>query len=154
MLGFLEHIAERFEVIVYCKGTEETCAPILDAIEDSQLYFAHRVYGNHVLFDNTSYSLKYYDFLLGSYRTIHNTIIMDTTVGAYSLHLYNGIPVRPFVPSPSDAADIELLYVAKYLEVLRSVPSVSDTIALAIRNEILKKPQPPPIKVSNSPSVN
>ena len=126
---FLEFAAKRFELIVFCKGCELYCSPVLDAIEHNTKYFAHRVYGDHALFENPKFSVKYYDFLLTDGRSVDSTIIVDSNVGAYCLRLYNGLPIRPYL-RPDDT---ELIHLAKYLEEVRGARSVPEIIGSCVR---------------------
>ena len=125
---FLEFIASRFELIVFCKGSELCYKPILDYLEANMKYFSHRLYGNYVLFDNQYSSVKYYDFLLTYGRTKENTIIVDSGVNTYCLNLYNGIPTSSFI----NQHDVELISLAKYLEEIKEVANVEKHIRSTI----------------------
>lgn len=90
------------------------CGPVLDHLEARGLHFDYRVYGNHVLFENQNYSVKYYGFLISNERTLKNTIIIDCHVTTYCLNLENGIPISPFNGNP----DKELIVLAKFLSMI------------------------------------
>ena len=139
MFEFLENISDRFEVIVYCKGGEEYCSSILEAIEKKKTYFSHKLYKDHVLFENLKYSVKYYDFLMGNGRSVDNTIILDQNVGVFCLNMFNGIPISPFLSSRTDIYDIQLACVAQYLEHLKDVPSICDAISASLREAMLNQ---------------
>ena len=113
-----------FEVIVFCKGSELYCKPVLDTLESSCKYFAHRLYDNYVLFENQNFSVKYYDFLLKYDRTPKNTIIIDSNVDAYCLNLSNGIPICPF----DEGYDDELIRLARYLENIEKESNINQFI--------------------------
>ena len=128
-MDFLELMSKDYELIVFCNGCELYCSPVLDAIEHNHKFFAHRIYGDHALFENQEYSVKYYSFLFASGRNSNNTIIVDSRVGIYSLKLLNGAPILPF----TGEGDHELISLTKFLEDLRSVKSVHETFEYAIR---------------------
>lgn len=123
-MEFLNYLAKRFELIVFCKGSELYCKPVLDFLESKAEYFSQRLYGNYVLFENQNFSVKYYDFLLTHGRTLANTIIVDCGVEPYCLNLCNGVPILSF----TDEHDIELIHVAKYLDEQSNVKNIGETL--------------------------
>lgn len=129
MLEFLDFLSESFELIVFCSGSELYCSPVLDAIEAKRKYFAYRLYGSHVLFENQKFSVKYYDFLMAGSRSVQDTIIVDCDVGTYCLNLSNGVPVSPFVTG----SDFELVHLAKYLEGMRDAKDVSAIVSRSFK---------------------
>jgi len=139
MYEFLEYVSEMFEVIVYCKGNKAYCSPILDAIEEHKKYFAHKLYHNHILFENQKFSVKYYDFCFSDDRSNDNTVIVDKDVGIFSLNMFNGVPIPPYLNNKADIYDVELAYVAQYLEHLKDVPSVNAEISTTLRETLLKQ---------------
>ena len=120
---FLDFTAKNFEVIVYCSGSDLYCSPILDEIESTHKYFAHRIYNDHIFLENNSYSIKSYDFLFSRGRTEHNTIIVEHSVASFCLNTANGIVISKFLPE--DSGDKELTRLAKCLEELSYKPSMS-----------------------------
>ena len=126
---FLEYISSKYELVVFCKGSELYCKPVLDSLEAKTNYFTHRLYGNHVLFDNQTFSVKYYDFLFTHGRTNDNTIIVESEVESYCLNLFNGIPISSF----NEKSDTELISLAKYLEDINKSPSIEKTIIASIK---------------------
>ena len=127
---FLDFISKYFEVIIFCEGLEIYCAPVLDALEKGKKYFAHRIYGDHLLFENQHASVKYYNFLLGYGRSNKNAIIVDCDVAKYCLNMENGIPVTPM---KDDGKDVELVYLAKYLEGIRRSVNIAEEIGKTIK---------------------
>ncbi len=128
MHDFLEFVCDRFEVVVFCKGSELSCSPVLDAIEGGckRRFFAHRLYSDYVLFDNPAFSVKYYDILLKDGRRLaKDVVIVDSNVGAYCLDLYNGVPIYPYSGAETDR---QLVALAKCLEELKKCEDVPDTI--------------------------
>ena len=127
---FLDYISEKYEIIVYCNGSAIYCNRILDYIERNKKYFAHRLYNTHVLFENSSFSVKYYDFLFHPTRTTENTVIVETHVATYLLNLYSGIPVAPYKGDNPD--DVELARLAKYLTSLAKCEDISLEIKMKV----------------------
>ena len=131
-------MSEMFELIVYCRGSEIYCESVLDDIEQHKKYFAHRIYNNHVLFENTHYSIKDYDFLFYNGRTNDNTIIVENNVATFCMKIFNGVVIKQFSVA-SSSQDNELIFLVKYLEELHALPSVCKCIGDTIRKAILKK---------------
>ncbi len=126
LFDFLEFAARRFELIVYCSGSELYCSAILDCIEASRSYFAYRIYNDHVLHENTSYAVKDYDFLLTAGRTEDNIIIIEYDVAAFCLNIWNGVVVEKFTPDDEIRLGNtkELVELARYLQDLDTKTSV------------------------------
>ena len=121
--------------MVFCTGSELYCSPILDEIESQKKFFAHRIYGNAVLFSNPNFPIKYYDFLLTGGRNKENTVIVENNVGSYLLNMLNGIPIDKF----SNNMDGELVKLAKYLKDLNKFDNISDIIIESLRtSDIIK----------------
>jgi len=123
-MEFLEYVGKKFELIVFCKGSEMYCKLVLDLLESEKQYFSHCLYSNYVLFENQNFSVKYYDFLLTNGRTLSNTVILDCGVEPYCLCLYNGIPVLSF----ENEHDTELIHVAKYLDDISKSKDIKKTL--------------------------
>ena len=119
---FLDYVSKDYELIVYCAGSALYCDPALNYIEQKRRYFTHRIYNTHVLFECAHYSMKYYDFLLSTPRSKDNTVLVEAHVGAYSLLIYNGLPISPFNSYLSDTG--ELVKLAHCLKVLATKDSV------------------------------
>ncbi len=124
--------------MVYCSGTELSCAGILDCLEQRRKYFAHRVYNEHVLLENASYAIKNYDFLLSGGRNADNTIVVENTVAAYCLNLFNGVPVQRF-DAHTSPTNPELVCLARYLEELNKKSSVCKHIEGEMRTCMILK---------------
>ena len=127
LFDFLDFLADRFEVIVFCTGSEFYCSAMLDAIESKRRYFAHRAYNDHVLFENCNYVIKDYNFLFTKDRSKDNTIIVEHSVATFCMKMYNGILVPQYVPE-NKANSGDLVELAKCLEDLNSKPSVKTHI--------------------------
>ena len=130
-------MSEKYELIIFCNGEEATCAAVVDYIEQRKQYFVFRFYSRHALFENANFTIKYYDFLLKGTRSLENTLFVESIVATYCLHLFNGIPIRPYViENWSD--DKELVYLAKSLLDLAKAPSLQLAIGTTVRAAILR----------------
>ena len=138
---FLDFVMEMFELVVFTKGCEMYCSAVLDSLEARKKYFAHRVYNDHVLFENVNFTVKHYDFLFSGLRTTDNTLILDCCPATYTLKLYSGLPVCPYNPK-LPMADTELVSIAKCLEEISSQPSVIFYISGKVRDMLNNRPSP------------
>ncbi len=121
---------------MYCSGGDLYCKPILDCIERDCSYFAHRVYGTHVLFENSSFSVKFYDFLLSHGRSPANTIIVDSHVATFALNVRCGVPAAQFA-DPAAKSDDELVRLARYLDTLSECENISETIMSTVNSTLV-----------------
>ena len=137
LFDFLDFTVERFELIVYCSGTESCCSGVLDAIETTRKYFSYRIYNDHVLFENSSYSIKDYDFLFGSDRTKDNTIIVEHSIASFCLKMGNGVLIQRFQPDQDSCNENELAELAKCLEELSGKPSAKRFIKEQIKTSTI-----------------
>ena len=131
---FLDYVSKKYEIIVFCNGSDLYCKPVLDYIEKERLYFAHRAYGSYVLFENPTFSVKYYDFLMCDGRDSNNSVIVDSHVGTFCLRIANGVPVLPY--SDTEKGDEELIGLAKCLDELAISANISAAINCAAINAI------------------
>ncbi len=120
---FLEYIAPQYEIIVFCNGSPLYCKPILDFLEKDRTYFAHRIYDSHVLFENPSYAVKYYDFLISKDRSLDNLVAVEAHVQTFALLMACGVPIEPFGSMKKE--DEELVKLGKYLDELADVESIN-----------------------------
>ena len=132
MREFLNQVSEKYEIIVFCSGSSLYCKPVLNYIEEEKKIFSHRLYNSHVLFDNSSFAVKYYDFLLSEGRTVDNLVIVEVNPASYSLIMCSGIPIAPYKVSQTN--DQELARLANYLEFLASSSSIHQTISASVQS--------------------
>ncbi len=126
LYAFLDHVAQSYELIVYCSGSRLLCEPVLNLFEKEKHYFAHRVYGEHKLAETAGNAVKFYDFLLTGVRSGVNTVIVDSSVSTFATAAYCGVPVAPFLGDSGD--DLELIKLGRYLDVLLQCKSVIDEV--------------------------
>lgn len=122
----MQYISKKYEIIVFCNGSQYCCDQVINEIEGCSRYFAHRLYNSHVLFENPLFSVKDYEFLLKEPRTTNNTVIVDSSVATYSLMQFLGIPVTKFNPELKD--DDELVRLACYLDYLAGCSNIKSII--------------------------
>ncbi len=123
---FLKHVTKQYEVVVFSRGSAICSDPVLDLIEQDGHFFSHRLYSEHLFLDNDIHSIKGYDILLDGQRTVNNTVIVDSYVAAYSLIPTCGVPISPY--NPDAGPDVELVHLARYLDLLARVPSTARDI--------------------------
>jgi len=133
LFEFLDNMYKEFELVIFCKGSEICCKPILDSIESKKQYFSHRIYNDFVILENPTYCIKSYDHLFyESGRTSDNTIIIDACISNFCLNLSNGLPIQEFNSDYETQNPTELLELAGYLEFLNNQPNICDTIKSTI----------------------
>jgi TFIIF-interacting CTD phosphatase-like protein len=132
-------------VVVYASGSERYCARVLDYIEQSKRYFAHRAYGDHLLCEGIEYSVKHYEFLFSDQRTCDNTIIVDLSPAIYCMKVCNGVPIERFLANVS-IPDHALIPLAKYLEELNFELSICQTVGRTVRAALLNSTKSVPKK--------
>lgn len=134
MHEFLAYISSKYEVIVFCSGSSLYCDIVLDYIESSSKYFAHRVYNTYVMFEHDNHSVKYYKFLLSPERTPANTLIADISAEVFALELNSGITTSPY--REMNLADRELLVLANTIDKTIETGNVSLTIEELLNIEL------------------
>ena len=130
----MEYVSKKYEIVIFCGGSQLYCTPVLNFIEEKRKYFAHYISNDYVLFDNANFTVKYYDFLLHKPRTLKNTVIMESHVATYSLLLYSGIPVSIY--KSICIADKELIEIAKFLDILAESEDINKTIRQKVQEAI------------------
>lgn len=134
-MEFLEYVSKNYEIIVFCNGSPLYCSSALDYIERHQKYFAHRLYNDHVMFENSAFSVKYYDFLFDDHRTLQSTVIVETHVATYSLLMNSGVPIAAY--NPGNLMDKELVRLAGFLDRLLAEDSIPSYIGGKVRQAVL-----------------
>lgn len=131
----MDYVSSKFELIAYCSDDSFTSQAILGHIEAKKKYFEYRFYSRHALFANPNLCVKYFDFLLDENRTLENVIMVDSNISSFSLHTFNGIPIKPYIGEKT--TDKELAHLAKYLTELEHEESIHLTLGTMIRGAIL-----------------
>jgi TFIIF-interacting CTD phosphatase-like protein len=142
---FLEQMSSSYELVVFATGSEMYCSPVLDCIEEGRKYFAHRVFGDHLLFQGMQYPVKHYDFLFRPPRNHDNTLIVDLSPTIYCMKMCNGIPITPYKPA-EPISDLQLVHLAQYLEVLKKETNVATAIGSAVRAALVRPSINPGLK--------
>ncbi len=146
-------MSELYELVAYCDGDELSCAPVLDYIERDKRYFAHRLYSQHALFKNTSFTVKYYGLLLRDGRSLENMVLVESKVPTYCLHIHNGIPIKAYHGHEQEE-DRELVYLASSLAELATVASVQLTLGTMVRSTILQQSTGDPSHSAHSDNLS
>ena len=117
---FLEKMSKRFELVIFTASISNYANPLLNAI-DKMGYVPFRLFREHCTLINTAFVKD----LTRLGRDLKDIIILDNNPLAYSLHQYNGFPIKSWF---DDKNDDELLKIIPILEFLSYVPDVRDYI--------------------------
>ena len=86
----------------------------MDYLDKENNYFKYRLYRSHCVqcdVDGFKFYVKDLD-ILDKYYNLKDIVIIDNSILSFAYHLYNGIPIIPFI---SQANDTELMFTAYYL---------------------------------------
>ena len=126
---FLEKMSKRFELVIFTASISNYANPLLNAI-DKMGYVPFRLFREHCTLINTAFVKD----LTRLGRDLKDIIILDNNPLAYSLHQYNGFPIKSWF---DDKNDDELLKIIPILEFLSYVPDVRDYIKkIVVQNKI------------------
>ena len=126
---FLEKMSKRFELVIFTASISNYANPLLNAI-DKMGYVPFRLFRQHCTLINTAFVKD----LTRLGRDLKDIIILDNNPLAYSLHQYNGFPIKSWF---DDKNDDELLKIIPILEFLSYVPDVRDYIKkIVVQNKI------------------
>ena len=113
-------MSKRFELVIFTASISNYANPLLNAI-DKMGYVPFRLFREHCTLINTAFIKD----LTRLGRDLKDIIILDNNPLAYSLHQYNGFPIKSWF---DDKNDDELLKIIPILEFLSYVPDVRDYI--------------------------
>jgi CTD small phosphatase-like protein 2 len=117
-------MASRYELVLYTAADQRYADQVLNFIERKRRYFAHRLYKTQCVHKPGLYTLKQLEILCGN-RDIKNVVLIDNSVRNYALAVRNGIPIKEFKGAD---ADLELIYLAKYMRELVHEPDSRNAI--------------------------
>ena len=137
---FLKEVGEYYELIIFTESTQEYGDLLIDAIEESNIYFDYRFYRQHtVIIDN--------DFVkdlnrIG--RPLDKMIIVDDMPQNFRLQKENGINIKPFWGEDANDKALEelgkiLVNIAKEGGDIRiGIKKYKDEIATKVTSEFSK----------------
>ena len=110
----LDLIMNHYHVVIYTASHPSYADAVLDYMDKENKYFKYRLYRNHCIqcdVDGFKFYVKDLD-TLDKYYNLKDIVIIDNSILSFAYHLYNGIPIVPFINQPNDT---ELMFTAHYL---------------------------------------
>ena len=110
----LDLIMNHYHVVIYTASHPSYADAVLDYMDKENKYFKYRLYRSHCIqcdVDGFKFYVKDLD-TLNKYYNLKDIVIIDNSILSFAYHLYNGIPIVPFINQPNDT---ELMFTAHYL---------------------------------------
>ena len=110
----LDLIKNHYHVVIYTASHPSYADAVLDYMDKENKYFKYRLYRSHCIqcdVDGFKFYVKDLD-TLDKYYNLKDIVIIDNSILSFAYHLYNGIPIVPFINQPNDT---ELMFTAHYL---------------------------------------
>ena len=110
----LDLIKNHYHVVIYTASHPSYADAVLDYMDKENKYFKYRLYRSHCIqcdVDGFKFYVKDLD-TLDKYYNLKDIVIIDNSILSFAYHLYNGIPIIPFINQPNDT---ELMFTAHYL---------------------------------------
>ena len=130
---FLEKVGKYYEIIVFTVSTQDYADLIIDAIEESKIYFDYRLYRQHTVILNNDFVKD----LSRLGRPIDKIIIVDNMIQNFRLQKENGINIRTFWgEDPYDTALFDLM------DILIKIAKEGGDVRIGLRkyrDEIVRK---------------
>ena len=109
---FFTQLSKFFNIIIFTASSSDYADAVLDYLDKDNKYCKYRLYRNHCVqcdIDGYKFYVKDLDTLDYNLKDI---ILIDNSILSFAYHLYNGIPIVPFINQPNDT---ELIFTAHYL---------------------------------------
>lgn len=121
LFTFLQHIKDKYEIIVFTASQKIYADALLDVMDPTKTIIKHRLFREACRWVNGNF-IKDLD-VLG--RDLSKTIIVDNAPQAYGFHLSNGYPISGWYDDPNDQS---LFYLLQFLEELAGISDVRKVI--------------------------
>ena len=120
----LDLIKNHYHIVIYTASHPSYADAVLDYLDKENKYFKYRLYRNHCIqcdVDGFKFYVKDLDTLDENYN-LKDIVIIDNSILSFAYHLYNGVPIVPFIDQANDS---ELMYTAHYLVSIASYDDLS-----------------------------
>ena len=107
-------IKNHYHIVIFTASHPSYADAVLDYLDKENKYFKYRLYRSHCIqcdVDGFKFYVKDLDTLDEHYN-LKDIVLIDNSILSFAYHLYNGIPIVPFI---DQANDTELMYTAHYL---------------------------------------
>jgi CTD small phosphatase-like protein 2 len=107
-------IKNHYHIVIFTASHPSYADAVLDYLDKENKYFKYRLYRSHCIqcdVDGFKFYVKDLD-TLDKYYNLKDIVIIDNSILSFAYHLYNGIPIIPFINQPNDT---ELMFTAHYL---------------------------------------
>ena len=140
VMEFLEEVDKYYELIVFTCSTQDYANLLIEAIEESKIYFEHRLYRQHtIIIDN-----DFVKDLTRIGRPLDKIVIVDNMPQNFRLQKENGINIKPFWGE--DIYDAALINLAPILiniaeeggDIRQSLAKYRDEIVEKVTSNIYK----------------
>jgi len=121
---FISQLKQWYQVIVFTASKQEYADVILDHIDPDRELIEARCYRDSCLMTRDQVYIKDLRIFEDQWD-LKDIVIGDNAVHSFGPQVNNGIPVLPFY---DDKSDVEMLYILKFLEVLKDKYDVRPTI--------------------------
>ena len=120
----LDLIKNHYHIVIYTASHPSYADAVLDYLDKENKYFKYRLYRNHCIqcdVDGFKFYVKDLDTLDENYN-LKDIVIIDNSILSFAYHLYNGVPIVPFIDQANDS---ELMFTAHYLVSIASYDDLS-----------------------------
>ena len=110
----LDLIKNHYHIVIYTASHPSYADAVLNYLDKENKYFKYRLYRNHCIqcdVDGFKFYVKDLDTLDENYN-LKDIVIIDNSILSFAYHLYNGVPIVPFIDQANDS---ELMFTAHYL---------------------------------------
>ena len=117
-------IMNHYHVVIYTASHPSYADAVLDYLDKDKKYFKYRLYRSHCVqcdVDGFKFYVKDLDTLDEHYN-LKDIVIIDNSILSFAYHLYNGIPIVPFINQQNDT---ELMFTAHYLTSIANYDDLS-----------------------------
>ena len=136
-LKFLDDISEFYELIIFNEGEKKYTDLLIDSLEENKIYFEHRFYREHIIFDNNDIVKD----LVRIGRNLDKILIIDNMKQNFKLQKENGILIKSFYGENEHSLNEDniLMELAKILNKIAKDGGDIRNGLVKYKNEIINK---------------